>query len=419
MGETQLDMAMRVSIAALIGLAAGLEREWSGHASGPDARFAGLRTFFMLGLLGGAVGILASHGLVALATAIALGGAALSITAYAMAMRRADATPDGTTEAAALVVIALGALAGAGWVGIAAGSGAVVVLMLSEKARLHWLVRRLGEPELHAGLQFAVLAVVVLPLLPTGPYFGPLAVKPRMLWAIVLVFSGLNFVGFVARRVAGANRGLGITGALGGLVSSTAVTISFSRQSRDHPALGGSLAGGVLAASTMLVPRVIAISAAFTPAVALSLVPLLAPMFLVGAAVVVVGWRDRALVAPEPVAKSENPLRLWIAIRMAVAFQAAMVLITLVREAWGTPGLYASAVALGLSDMDALAVSMSRPEAGLNPAVAARAIAIGVTVNTVLKGTLAIALGAPGYRRRVAGGLAGLVAAGAIGLLLA
>ena len=274
--DGQRDIATRLAIAALVGLAAGLEREWSGHASGPDARFAGLRTFCLLGLLGGIAGILASSSQVQMATAMAGGGAALCVAAYVVAARKSGASPDGTTEAAALAILALGALAGFGWIGIAAGAGAIVVLLLSEKTRLHWLVRQLSEPELRAGVQFAVLAVVVLPLLPPGPYFGDLAIKPRALWMIVLLFSALNFGGFVARRLMGAHRGLSVAGALGGLVSSTAVTLTFSRMSRTDDDLGTSLARGVLAACTVLIPRVLVVSAFLNPSVSLALLPMLA-----------------------------------------------------------------------------------------------------------------------------------------------
>jgi uncharacterized membrane protein (DUF4010 family) len=203
----QGQFAIRVAIAAMIGLAAGLEREWSGHASGPDARFAGLRTFLLLGAVGGIAGSVGAAGYPQMASAIALSASALCVVAYAMAVRRPTATTDGTTEAAALIVVALGVIAGIGWITLAAGAGALMVLALREKSRLHWLVQRLGESELRAALQFAVLAVVVLPLLPSGPFFGVVGLRPRALWAIVLLFSGLNFAGFVARRAAGAHRG--------------------------------------------------------------------------------------------------------------------------------------------------------------------------------------------------------------------
>ena len=206
--ESELEATARLALAALIGLGVGLEREWSGHTSGPDARFAGIRTFLLLGFAGGAAGICGAQGMGLVALAFALGGVALTVSAYIVATRRPGAGVDGTTEAAALSVLALAALAGMGWRMLAAGAGSVVVLALSEKTRLHALVRHVSETELHAALQFTVLAVVVLPLLPAGPLFGALAIRPRMLWTVVLLFSGLNFAGYLARRAVGLRRGI-------------------------------------------------------------------------------------------------------------------------------------------------------------------------------------------------------------------
>ena len=413
----QGQIAIRVAIAGMIGLAAGLEREWSGHASGPDARFAGLRTFLMLGALGGIAGSLgaADHPLVA--AAIALSASALCVVAYAMAVHRPTATTDGTTEAAALIVVALGVVAGIGWIGLAAGAGALVVLALSEKTRLHWLVRRLGAPELRAGLQFAVLAVVVLPLLPSGPYLGIVGVRPRALWAIVLLFSGLNFAGFIARRAVGAHRGYRIAGALGGAISSTAVTLSFSRQSRRDSGVNVALAGGVIAACTVLVPRVILVSAVLNPRVALQLLPILAPAFVIGAAMTALGWRRKDDVTTVANDTPANPLHLAAAIRMAVAFQAGMAIIAWVRQTWGLPGLFTTAAALGLTDVDALTVSMSRQEALLDASIAARAIAIGILANTFMKLGIALVFGRASFRQRTGVGLVGLAAGTAAGLI--
>lgn len=417
--DSQLNIAARLAIASLVGLASGLEREWSGHTTGPDARFAGIRTFFLLGLVGGMVGILADSSHEAVAAALAVGAAALCVAAYATSVRRPGAETDGTTEAAALTVIGLGVVAGTGFIGIAAGAGALVVLMLREKQRLHHLVRQLAEPELRAGLQFAVLAVVVLPLLPAGPYFGALAIKPRALWMIVLIFSALNFAGFIARRVVGANRGLGIAGALGGVLSSTAVTLTFSRHSRTDEQLGAPLARGVIAACTVLVPRVLVMCAVLNVDVARALLPMMLPPFAVGLALVLIGWNTGGAHDRMPADANENPLRLGVAIQMAVAFQVAMIAIAFVQQRWGTPGIYTTAALLGLTDVDALTVSMSRREAALVVTTAARAIAIGILSNTFLKLTVVGVLGRSTFRRRAGVGLAALAAASALGLLLA
>ena len=357
---TELEAAVRLAVAALVGLGVGLEREWSGHTTGPNARFAGLRTFFLLGLLGGVAGLLLGEGSAAAGAVAIAGGMALGVSAYVIAARKPDSDIDGTTEAAALAVVVLGTLAGNGWLLLAAGAGSIIVLALSEKTRLHWLVRHLSEPELRAALTFAVLALVVLPLLPPGPFGGVLAFRPRTLWMIVLFFSALNFAGFIARRALGAGAGYTLTGLLGGVISSTGVTLDFSRKSRQEPALAGPLAYGVIGACTVLIPRVIVVSSVLNVDVGLRLCWLLWPPVACGAILLFIGLRRDRDTARAGEQTIESPLRLMAAVQMAVAFQIAVTAIALVRARWGTMALYPMAGVLGLTDMDALTVSMSR-----------------------------------------------------------
>jgi uncharacterized membrane protein (DUF4010 family) len=415
---SQLDAAWRLTIAALVGLGVGVEREWSGHASGPHARFAGVRTMLLLGLLGGAAGLLLAASLAAVAVVIAGAGGALAVAAYVMAVRRPGTGIDGTTETAALLVIALGVLAGVGWLGLAAGTGTIVVLALREKTRLHWFVSRLDEDELRAALQFAAMALVVLPVLPAGPVWGALELRPRVLWAVVLVFSGLNFGGYIARRAVGPERGYGFAGALGGVISSTAVTLTHARHSRSEPAYSRALARGVIAACTVLVARVLILSSVLYPPIGIELAPLLAPQAIAG--VVAVALMSRANEphhghGPEG---PSNPLRLGTAVRMAIVFQAGLVLLSLAHGWWGTLGVYASGALLGTTDMDALTFSMSRADAAVSVATAARVIAVGVIANSTLKLGISLAFGAPSFRRSVAGGFVALIVAGALGLLI-
>ena len=187
---TELETAVRLAVAGLAGLAVGIEREWSGHASGPDARFAGVRTFFLLGALGGLAGWLleVADPMVSAALLIAAGG--LIVAAYVSAARRGGEAIEGTTEAAAVLVLGIGVLAGMGSLRVASGAATVVVLVLREKTLTHGFLKRIGEEEMRAALQFAVLALVVLPLLPVGPV-GPFGgIKPRGLWTVVLIFTG-------------------------------------------------------------------------------------------------------------------------------------------------------------------------------------------------------------------------------------
>lgn len=417
---SEFDGALRLAIAALVGLGAGLEREWSGHTKGPAARFAGLRTFLLLGTLGGAGGLLHSMGASVAGAAVLAGGMSLAVVAYLVTARRPEAEVDGTTEAAAMAVVALGALAGMGWVILAAGAGSLMVLALREKTRLHWLVARVSERELRAAMQFAVLALVVLPLLPSGPVGGALQIRPRMIWSIVLIFSGINFGGFLARRALGPGAGSTLTGLLGGIISSTAVTLEFARRSRREPAIGSSLAHGVVGACTVLLPRVVLISAALHPAVGSRVAAYTVLPMLAGIVMVWRGWladRDLDHGTAEPPA-DESPLRLASAIKMAVAFQAAMTVLDLVQGAWGTAGLYTTAGMLGLTDMDALTVSMSRVDGDVTVRVAANAIAIGIIANTVLKSAISAIIGRGAFRPVALRGLALLGATTVLGLAL-
>jgi uncharacterized membrane protein (DUF4010 family) len=415
-----LTVATRLAVAGLAGLAVGIEREWSGHATGPAARFAGVRTFLLLGLLGGLAGWLIDGDLMAPGVLLLGSGAALTVAAYVMAARRGgDDAGDGTTEVAALVVLGLGAISSLGFPLVTSAVASVMVLALAEKTRIHSAIDRLGERELKAAFQFAVLAVVILPLLPAGPY-GPYdSIRPRAIWTVVLLFSGLNFAGYLISRWLGTSRGYGLTGLLGGLVSSTAVTFQFSRKSRDTPALGRPLALGVVGACTVLVPRVEILATALEPRVALALIPYLVPVLLTGAAILLMLYLRRGKKPDRDGAEpARSPLGLGSAIRLALVLQTVLLLVSLVRQTWGAKGVLASAALLGFADLDALTYSMTRLGGADAAALGAKAIAIGILSNTVLKLAFVLFMGRGEFRKIAGLGLVALGAASGVGLWL-
>jgi uncharacterized membrane protein (DUF4010 family) len=415
---TDFELPLRLAVAGLIGLAIGVEREWSGHASGPQARFAGVRTFLLLGLVGGIAGWLSDDGHELLAFSLAVGASALSVVAYVVAARQTG-DRDGTTEAAALLVLATGGLAGLGYESVGAGVAAVAVLALAEKSRIRELIQRIGETELRAALHFAVLAIVVLPLLPEGPYGPQGAIRPRELWSVVLVFSALNFLSYLARRIIGPDRGYGVAGLLGGLVSSTAVTLGFSRQSRATPQYAQGLALGVIAACTVLLPRVLIVSSVLNPRVGRYLVPYFVVPALIGGAFIAYALWHRSPTSPETEQPEQNPLRLSAAMQMALAFAVVLLIVPTVERVWGAGGVLGSAAVLGLTDMDALTYSMARLASTSGDApLAARAIAIGLLSNTMLKLGLALMLGTPAFRRFAGAGLLACAMSLLAGLLI-
>jgi uncharacterized membrane protein (DUF4010 family) len=403
------ETALALLVAALGGAAVGVERQWSGHATGPLARFAGVRTFTLIGLLGGLSGQIWQWDVDALAIVLLVAGAALVVSAYVMSSRQ---DVEATTEVAALVVLASGVSAGLGFAEVASGVIAVTVVLLVEKSRLHAFVARFEDVGLFAAARFAVMAVVILPVLPEGP-FGPLGgVRPRELWMLVLFFSGLSYAGYLARAVVGDRHGYPLAGLLGGLVSSTNVTLTFARLSRDERANHLALAQGAVAANAVLFLRAIVATSVLSPALSVALTPVFLVPFFIGAAAVLMRWRtsERAHAGS---AVQKNPLDLASALQMTVLFQAVLFLFAAADRWLGEAGVLGTAAMLGLTDVDALTMTMARGvSAGSTPAsLAVQAIGVGVLANTVVKIVLATAIGRGAFRAITLGGLLSMGAA--------
>lgn len=401
------------AVAAVGGAAVGLERQASGHADGASARFAGIRTFTMIGLLGGVAGGLVAGGAPLPAAVLLAGAAALVVVAYATASR---VDVDGTTEVAALVVLAAGTIAGMGRLALAGSLFAFTALLLVEKTRLHALVRRIDDDDLRAALRFAAMALVILPALPAGPFGPGVGLRPRELWALVLFFSGLTFGAQLAQRAVGPRRGLTVAGALGGMVSSTNVTLTFARASRADPDAARSLAAGVLAANAVLFPRVLFATAVLNPPLALAVALRLAPALGVAMLAAWSGARGVPTGIAPPTGTATS-LGLRPALQMAVLFQAVLYAVAAARTYLGAGGLILTAAILGLTDVDALTMTLARGSGdGTALDDAARAITVGILANTTLKLLIAALFGAAPFRRACLPGLGGIAAALALAM---
>jgi len=403
MGLSHAQVAIRLGVAALGGLAVGIEREFSVKHGKHALHFAGTRTFLLLGLLGAIGAELAHSGLAGAGIAIFIASAVLIVAAYMITSQRSDV--GGTTEVAALIVLAAGALAGLGRLTLASGLFAVTTLVLVEKSRFHTFVSRIESHELIAAVRFAVLALVIFPLLPQGTLGPPPGFSPREIWALVLLFSGFSFISFIALRLVGLHRGYGLTGLLGGIVSSTATTLSFARESRQQPQLGRVLGMGVIAACTVLPLRVLVLTSALSTPLAVALLPYMLIPFGAGLAAAGLTLRRNDPMTIKA-ATPKNPLRFQTAVQMALVFQGVLYLTGWMRHAFGSSGMLASAGLVGLTDVDALIYSMVKL-GGHNGvvAVAAQALAIGVLSNTLFKLTLAWVVGRGHFRHVAAFGL--------------
>ena len=346
---------------------------------------------------------------IALVCAMAL----LIIVAYGVTAYQGHA--DGTTEVAALLVLTAGILAGTGKIALASAINAITALLLVEKSRIHGLVFRIQSEELSAAFRFAVLALVILPVLPEGPYGPPPGIRPRELWALVLIFSGLSFLGFLARRIVGPGRGYQVAGLLGGLISSTAVTLTFSNESRSHSTVGRALAFGVIGASTVLFFRAPILAFILNPALGIALIPYVVFPGIVGLGVILFTLRKKEKEesdAPAP----KNPLRLFSAIQMVLVFQIVLYVVSWVSNRFGSEGILWTSALLGLTDVDALIFSMAKIADPSRLNVAAEGMAIGMIANTLFKAGIAVVIGRDLFRKISVAGLLILAAATAVGL---
>ncbi len=341
--------------------------------------------------------------------------AALAVAAY---WRTSSSTRVGTTtESAALATYWIGAIAGSGALVLAAAIGIAVTVLLSEKERLEAFPQAMTREELRATLTLAVLAAVILPLLPDQGY-GPWGVwNPRRIWIVVVLVCGLSFAAFLAVRFWGARRGLYVTGILGGLASSTALTVSLASQSQTVPGSGGALAVGAGLASTVMLVRVAVLVAVAGPVVLPRLGPFLGAA-AVGGVLAIAFLARRSHAAATKEAGLTNPFQLREAIRFGMVFALVLLVVEAARHHLGSWGIVAASFLAGFVDVDAITLSLSGMSArGMPVEIAAGGIAVAILANTAAKMGYAAWRGSPEYRKGVAVILGATLAAGLIALV--
>ncbi len=404
-----IPLLQHLGIALAIGLLIGTERGWHERAAAEGHRVAGIRTFGLTGLLGGVIGVVSLKLTVAFAGLAFAGFAALVVAGHWISSNREEAQFGITTEVALLVTLALGLLSTLGFPLIAAASAVVTTILLGLKPVLHGWLTQLTEGELHAALKLLLISVVLLPLLPDHG-FGPWAAfNPYLAWWMVVLVSGLSFIGYFAIKLAGPRRGIMATSLLGGLVSSTAVTLNLARYARDARYSPQLLAAGVLAACSIMFPRVLIEAGVVHAELIPALLPPLALMTLVTLGGAAYLWRGITLegagagAGAGAQANLPNPFELGNAFKFGLLLALIMVLASGAKAWFGHAGLYALAAASGLADVDALTLSVAKLSLnGLDLEVARNTILIAVFTNTIVKVVLALAMGGMAMGRRAA-----------------
>ncbi len=393
-----------------LGMLLGLQRERTERSIG------GIRTFPFIALFGtvcAQIGAITGTWIIA-AGLIAL--AALVVTANLAKIKMEEMDSGMTTEIATLLVFVIGVLIVVGDMATAVVLGGAMAMLLHFKAPLHGFARAVGERDMHAIIQFVLITLVILPVLPNQDY-GPYAVlNPFEIWLMVVLIVGIGLCGYVAYKLFGARAGTILGGIIGGLISSTATTVSYARRAKEDQGLAPLGAFIIMVASCIAIARVILEIGAVAAGSFVALAPPLAVMLL--ACCVIAGGlyffsRDVRAEMPE----QENPTEIKPALIFGALYALVLLGVAFAKDRFGTSGLYAVALISGLTDMDAITLSTAKLAAngGVEPATAWRAILIGAMANFGFKFGTVAALGPRALTVRVAAafGLA-LVAGGLI-----
>jgi uncharacterized membrane protein (DUF4010 family) len=416
------DLLSHFAVALGIGLLIGIERGWRTREEKPGSRTAGVRTFTIIGLLGGTTGVIAE----AAGTPLTLTGgiiiglvfAAFAVTFTMMCRDEnlADKSHSATTAIAGMLTFALAVYAMIGDMRAAGAAAVATVCILALRTPLHDWLTKIEEREIRSALILLAMTFIALPVIPdepVGPFGG---VNPREIWLIAIVLAGVSFVGYVAVKTLGSQHGIMLAAAAGGLVSSTAVTASNARRAAAGEGTPRLLAAGVALATAVSFARVIAIVAALKPELLKLLAPALAAAILAALVYAFISayWRGGSDEQDQSV-EFKNPFGFWSVLGFAILLAAIVMAGRALGENLGSTGAIVGALALGLADVDAVTVSMSRltPQP-LSLQSAALAILAAVVSNNLSKIAIGAAVGRGAFAIEIAV-MAGLCfAAGAL-----
>ncbi len=400
------EIFQRVGTALGLGFVVGLQRERIGSV------LAGIRTFPLISALGILCGLASPY-------AIAAGLLGLAAVIVAGAIQFQDTKNPGlTTHIAMLVMFGVGAALASQPIAPIVALGGAVAVLLHLKAQLHGFASKLGDQDFKAIMQFVAVSLVILPTLPNR-YFGPYDVlNPQRLWLTVVLIVGISLAGFLVYRWFGDRAGTLAAGLLGGLISSTATTVSYARRTKAEAGASTLAAIIIMLASSVVFARVLMIITAtaptFLPAAALPIAVMLVATAAASAAL----WKRRPSGAPS-MAPQENPAQVKTALLFTVIYGVVLVAVAFARSRLGSSGLYLVSILSGLTDMDAITLSVSQMvQDGRLPAASGwRMIVAASLANLAFKAGVVSFLGSRDLFKRIASGF-GATAVVGIGMIL-
>jgi len=409
---TELENFKYLGISLAIGLLIGLERGWRTRDLREGMRVAGLRTYGMISLLGALSGILTQQMSSYFMEVVFLGLTTILLIAYSKGLDKFNDFSI-TGIIASLITFTLGALTVFGHITLAAASAVVMTALLGFKPLLHNWVKKLEQEELNATLKLLLISVVILPILPDRNYGPWAAFNPYQIWWMVVLIAGISYLGYFAVKIVGNQYGPILTGALGGLVSSTAVTLNLSKLSKQYPKMENVLAGGILTACATMFVRTLLLTSVINSTLSLALLPALLIMSAFTYFVAFLLWKSGQGFGAIEEIKLENPFQLGMALKFGAFLVVIMLLSKLLNVYFGDMGSYFLAATSGLADVDPITLLMSQMSRdGTNLSIAVKTILIAVSVNSSIKGILVLAIGSRTLALRVGIALGVAVIAG-------
>ena len=393
------------------GLLVGAERGYSQRSLDDGSRVAGFRTFGLIGLLGGLAALAPDF------VAFVLGLGLVSILAIGFAKSARPDQLSATTTIAALLTFAAGFAAIRATPLVAIAAAAMIFAVLGARQSMHRVLKGFDSEEIEAASRFALVALVVLPLLPDTA-FGPYdAWNPRGIWMVVVFVTGVSFVGYAAARRLGSGRSILLVALVGSLVSSTAVTADYARRLRSEPAARGPLAAGIALASIVMFVRVQLLALVLVPRTVPTLATAIAPAMVTGVVLALLAWRGQS--APSQSPAIGNPPGFGAALGLAALVAALALAARWALATFGSSGIAVVLGLTGLSDVDAAVLTLAGlPSDLLDDRTAGLVLAIPVLANTAVKAAMTVAIGWGQGGLRAASPLIASLAASAIALAL-
>ncbi|SFM14057.1 MgtC/SapB family protein [Marinobacter zhejiangensis] len=399
----QHSITLKLAAALLLGALIGLQRGWSARDRKSGERIAGIRTYALTGLLGGMAALL-TETLTAWAfpiTLISLVGAAL-VSYHQRLLENHDFSI--TSILGLILTFCFGAVAVAVDPFPAAAAAVATAIILDNKDEIHGWVRKLQAREMDAALKLLLISVVMLPLLP-NTNMGPGGVlNPYEIWWMVVLIATVSFVGYFAMQLAGAAKGILFTSMFAGLTSSTALTLHFSRLSREAPSLNPQLASGILIACGTMFPRILIFCALINRDLLPSLVwPVVTMTLVLYIPALAIWYLNRAALSVEQPQLNQNPLDLKAALVFGMLLTAILFFGEILKTWFGDAGVYALAATSGVADVDAITLSLTRmSQSSISADTAVLGIVIAAAVNNLVKTGLAMSIGTRSLGLRVA-----------------